>query len=367
VLQARGDAGLAHEAGLRGAAEPEQLLDRDGAIEPVVEGLVDAAEAAAAELLAARVLRSVDAIEVGVRRGRGRRRPGDVPVVDGRGQRRPRALLGRGPLDVVRLGARGRPSGPILAVRLDHATLVGREGEMSDQTLRREAMLASEAPLAARQDFIRKTYAHLAAAVFVFMALVYLIVESPLGMGITRFALGNGRLGWLAILGAFIFVGWVADRWSRSTVSPGMQYLGLGLYVAAEAVIFTPILYLCTYLTRYEGLIQTAGIITGILFAGLTAVVFLTRADFSWMRGLLAAGGLVAFGVLVTSAVFGFHLGVIYSGAVVLLAGGYILYYTSNVLHRYPIGFHVSAALALFSAVALMFWYVLRILMSSRR
>jgi FtsH-binding integral membrane protein len=50
----------------------------------------------------------------------------------------------------------------------------------------------------------------------------------------------------------------------------------------------------------------------------------------------------------------------------IALAGGYILYYTSNVLHRYPVGSHVAAALALFSAVALLFWYILRLL-SSRR
>jgi FtsH-binding integral membrane protein len=180
-------------------------------------------------------------------------------------------------------------------------------------------------------------------------------------------ALGNGRLGVLVLMGAFIGVGYIADRWSRSTTSPGMQYLGLGLYVVAEAVIFTPILFLCANLTQFDGLIATAGIITGILFAGLTAIVFLTKADFSWMRGMLWAGMLVATGIAFTSVIFGFNLGVVYSGAVVLLAGGYMLYYTSNVLHRYPIGFHVSAALALFSAVALMFWYVLRILMGSRR
>jgi len=238
---------------------------------------------------------------------------------------------------------------------------------MAEYTLHREAVLASEAPLEARRDFIKKTYAHLAAAIFGFMALEYLLVESPLGLSITRLTLGNGRMGWLAVIGAFILVGWIADRWSRSTTSPGMQYLGLGLYVAAEAVIFVPVLFLCTYLTRYDGLIATAGTITAIAFAGLTAVVFITKADFSWLRTFLWAGMLVAMGVAVASLLFGFHVGVIYSGAVVLLAAGYILYYTSNVLHRYPIGFHVAAALALFSAVALMFWYVLRILMSGRR
>jgi hypothetical protein len=237
---------------------------------------------------------------------------------------------------------------------------------MADYTLRRETVLASEAPLEARRDFIKKTYAHLAAAIFVFMGVEYLLVTSPLGMKITQLTLGNGRYGWLAVLAAFMVVGWIADRWSRSTSSSGVQYLGLAVYVVAEAVIFCPILFLCTYLTQFDGLIGTAGLITAIAFAGLTAVVFLTKADFAWMRTLLWAASFVALGVAVASLVFGFQIGIVYSAAMVLLASGYILYYTSNILHRYPIGFHVAAALALFSAVALLFWYVLRILMSRR-
>jgi len=237
---------------------------------------------------------------------------------------------------------------------------------MDDTTLRREAVLASEAPLEARRDFIKKTYAHLVAAIFAFMAIEYLLVTSPLGLKITQMTLGNGRLGWLLVLGLFIVVGAVARRWSISRASAGMQYLGLGLYVIAEAIIFVPILYICTYVTRFDGLIGTAGLITAIAFGGLTAVVFLTKADFSWMRTFLAAASLVAVGVLVASLIFGFQLGIVYCAAIVLLAAGYILYDTSNILHRYPIGFHVGAALALFADIALMFWYVLRILMSRR-
>ena len=113
-------------------------------------------------------------------------------------------------------------------------------------------------------------------------------------------------------------------------------------------------------------MIATAGLITGIVFAGLTAIVFLTKADFSWMRAMLGAAGLVLVGILVASLIFGFQLGIIYCAAVVLLAAGYILYDTSNILHKYSVSSHVAASLALFADVALMFWYVLRILMSRR-
>ena len=45
---------------------------------------------------------------------------------------------------------------------------------------------------------------------------------------------------------------------------------------------------------------------------------------------------------------------------------GYILYYTSNILHQYRTDQYVAAALALFASVALLFWYVIQIFMASR-
>jgi FtsH-binding integral membrane protein len=50
----------------------------------------------------------------------------------------------------------------------------------------------------------------------------------------------------------------------------------------------------------------------------------------------------------------------------IALAGGAILYDTSNVLHHYPEDRYVAAALELFASVALLFWYVLSFFISSR-
>jgi FtsH-binding integral membrane protein len=68
--------------------------------------------------------------------------------------------------------------------------------------------------------------------------------------------------------------------------------------------------------------------------------------------------------LIVVSIVFGFNLGVWFSALMVVMACGYILYYTSNIMHQYRTDQYVAAALALFASVALLFWYVLRILMS---
>jgi FtsH-binding integral membrane protein len=226
-------------------------------------------------------------------------------------------------------------------------------------------MIAAEAPASERVAFIRKTYLHLGGAVLAFIALEAALLNSPLAQPLVQTMLG-GRMSWLLVLGAFMLVGWVADRWARSATSPAMQYLGLGLYVVAEAIIMLPLLYVAAYFSKDPNIIAKAGVLTGLVFVGLTGTVFLTRRDFSWLRPALTIAGFAALGLIVVSLLFGFTLGTLFAAVMVVVAAGYILYYTSNVLHHYPVGSHVAAALTLFSSVALLFWYLLRIFMDRR-
>jgi hypothetical protein len=154
----------------------------------------------------------------------------------------------------------------------------------------------------------------------------------------------------------------VADGWARSAISLSKQYMGLGLYVFAQAFIFVPMLFIARRMD--PGIIPTAAVATLGLFGALTLVVFVTRKDFSFMRSILMFGGVAAMGLIVCAILFNFSLGPIFTVAMIALACGYILYDTSNVLHHYRIGQHVAASLALFAAVALLFWYILRLFMS---
>jgi hypothetical protein len=227
--------------------------------------------------------------------------------------------------------------------------------------------IAAQASVDERTDFIRKTYLHLAGAVFAFTGLEAVLLNVP-GLSDNLMALlSASRYGWLLVIGAFVLVSYVADKWARSEASPGMQYLGLGLYVAAEAVIFLPLLYIASRF--YDAsVIPTAGAATMVVFTGLTGIVFVTGKDFSFLRTALWMGGLVAMGCVVASIIFPqFALGIVFSFAMVGLASGYILYDTSNVLHHYRIGQHVAASLALFASVALLFYYILRIVMQFSR
>ncbi len=213
----------------------------------------------------------------------------------------------------------------------------------------------------ARASFINRTYNHLMGAIVLFTLIEVGLFQSGVAESIAGVLLGGS---WLLVLGAFMLVSWFASRVSLSSESKGAQYAALGGFVVAESIIFVPMLWLANQYA--PGAIQSAAIVTLIGFAGLTAVAFVTRKDFSFMRGMLMWGGVVAMVAIVGGILFGFELGTWFSVAMIGFAGAAILYDTSNVLHHFPEDRYVGAALQLFASVALMFWYVLRLFMSSR-
>lgn len=217
----------------------------------------------------------------------------------------------------------------------------------------------------ARAAFIRRTYGHLAGAVGAFIVLEYLLITSPVADVMLRFAFGTSY-GWLGVLAAFMLCGWLARGLAANVASVPLQYTGLALYVVAEALIFLPLIYLALSMSDAT-LLPTAGILTLGLFGGLTMIAFTTRTDYSFLGGVLTLGGFIALGLIVCSVLFGFELGLVFSAGMVILAGAAILYDTSKIIHTYNTNQHVGAALELFASVALLFWYVLRILMRARR
>jgi FtsH-binding integral membrane protein len=224
--------------------------------------------------------------------------------------------------------------------------------------------IAANAAVDERADFIRKTYAHLLGAVLAF-AVIEAILIKTVAPAYVNWLFGFGQFAWLFVLGGMIFVSYIADRWARSDTSQNLQYAGLTLYVVAEAVLFMPLLYIASELEllRGQSIIATAGIITLILFGGLTAVVWITGANFSWMRNLLFVAGIAAFGAILCSIFMGFSLGIWFTAAMIAFACGWILYDTSAVMHDYRVGQHVAASLQLFASVMLLFWYVIRFVM----
>lgn len=224
--------------------------------------------------------------------------------------------------------------------------------------------VVAEAPASERATFIRKTYAHLAGALLVFAGIEAMLLQTPLANFMMKFAMGS-QMGWLAVIGAFMLVSWVAQSWAQSGSSQTMQYAGLGLYVVAEAVIFLPLIAFAARVA--PDAIGSAAVVTLALFLGLTGVVVVTRTDFSFLKGILTVSFFVALAAIVASAIFGFALPtVLFASLMVLLAGGAILYQTSQIMLNYRTDQHVGAALGLFASVAMMFWYVLQLFLSRR-
>ena len=222
-------------------------------------------------------------------------------------------------------------------------------------------IVVDQASVIDRAEFIRKTYTHMALAILAFIVVEAILLRWS-GAQKLVYTMVRGY-NWLIVLGVFMGVSWLADKWARSSTSKQMQYAGLGLYVLAEAFIFLPLLYVAKNFAG-ESVIGSAGFVTLGLFAGLTFVVFSTRKDFSFLRNILGVGGFVALGIIVASIMFGFTLGVLFAGIMVAFAAGAILYTTSNIIHHYRTDQYVAAALSLFASVMLLFWYILQIFMS---
>lgn len=220
-----------------------------------------------------------------------------------------------------------------------------------------------------RVAFLRRTYAHLGIALLAWAGLSAGILRfsTDLSARFSYWALSSGT-HWLLIIGAFMVIGYIADRLAESESSRALQYLGLGLTVGAWSFLLQPLLWVVAIKAGPDGrsLLLQAGLITAAIFIGLTLTVFLTRKDFSFLRSALTIGTFAAFGVIIASIAFGFSLGALFSGVMILLMAGYILYQTSQVMEHFRPTQHVAAALMLFSTVATLFWYVVRLLLASR-
>ena len=231
---------------------------------------------------------------------------------------------------------------------------------MSQMTYAHPGLMAANAGTTERMAFIRRTYLHLFGAIFIFTAIEAMIFASGAAATIAQAMMGS----WILVLVAFIGVSFLANWWATRDTSPALQYAGLGLFIGVEALIFLPLLYLAVAQGGGTDVIVSAGSVTAILCGLVTIFVFVTKKDFSFMGWALRLCMIGALILIVLAVLFGWPLGAWFSGLMVVLGLGYLLYETSNVLHRYRTDQHVAASLALFASVMLVFYYVLRLFMS---
>lgn len=213
-----------------------------------------------------------------------------------------------------------------------------------------------------KASFYRKTYLHVAMAIlaFVFVETALLVTAGDFIVSL----LATNKMVWLFVIGGMWLGSMLANRWTMSQ-SRSVQYAGLAFYVLLEAIVFSPMIIMAVAYSGGEMLLQAA-VITLMLFIGLTGVALTSKKDFSFLRSIIIIGGFISLGLVVAGIIFGFNLGLWFSVGMVFLAGASILYETNQLKNFYTPNQYVGASLQLFSSIMLLFWYVLRILMSRK-
>ena len=238
-----------------------------------------------------------------------------------------------------------------------------------------------------RVAFLRRTYAHLGVALIAFALITAGMMRYMPETSLKLSGLGGGSaMGMLLVLGLFVVVSIGAQRLAQSETSRALQYVGLGLITVVWSVLVQPMIwYALIRLGNQSAFIGADGsihayisplaattileatILTIEIFTGLTLTVFLTKKDFSFMGGALRLAMFAVIGVAIVAIIFGFQLGVLYSGVIVLLMAGYILYETSLVMSYFRPTQHVAAALMLFTTIVTLFIHLLRIMTEMNR
>ena len=209
-----------------------------------------------------------------------------------------------------------------------------------------------------RAEFIWKCYAHVIGAILAFAAIEAYLFNAGIAERIARPMLEN----WWMVFGAFILVSWGATHVAHRLESRTSQYAAFAVFIVAEALVFSPMLFMA-YLIE-PGLVDSAAGVTLLGSGGLIATAMITRKDFSFLRGILVWGFMLALIAIIASFIFGFQMGTWFSLAMIGFAGAAVLYDTSNIMHHYPEDRYVAASMALFASIAMMFWYILRLFMS---
>lgn len=238
--------------------------------------------------------------------------------------------------------------------------------------------VVADAPAADRAAFFRRTYGLVAIGFAAFAALLAIFFVGFDRQEGIAFALFSGLFSMMRSLGGWSILLVMLAFWGATTVaqslafnrsSRGTQYAGLGLYVVLEALIFIPLIGYVILSTKGNAstVLVPAGIVTGGMIAGLTALVFMTNLDFSFLKVAIILGSFAALAIVLVAAIAGLSLGAWFSIAMIVLMATVILYQTNEIKNTLETDQHVAAAFILFSSFVTLLFYVIRFFAGGRR
>jgi len=228
--------------------------------------------------------------------------------------------------------------------------------------------IVADAPAADRAAFFRRTYGLVAASFGAFAVTLYALFVSGIAETFMRSIAGVGNWGMLGVMVLFWVGTTAAQSLAFSRASRLAQYAGLGLYVLLQALIFVPLIYYTAIVTKGNPgeILIPACMATGALVVALTAVVFMTNLDFSFLKVAIVIGSICALGIIVVSLFAGWSLGAWFSIAMIVLMATVILYQTNEVKNTMETDQHVAAAFVLFSSFVTLLFYVIRLFAGRR-
>ncbi len=229
-----------------------------------------------------------------------------------------------------------------------------------------ERGFAISAALDSRMAFVRRTYAHLLGELAAVALVTVIALRTPALASLATAMLGNT----LIYVASFFGVSLLTRAMLAGQKSIGVQYAAAALWVFFLGLLVTPFAMWAKIQTGSYAIMGEGAILTGCVFTGITAYVFLTKKDFSFLGGALWMIGWIAFGLGIILSIFGGfgnQLALLYSCGMVLLLGGWVLYDTSRVLHHRHVNEHVAASVDLLVDFVYMFIYIVSILLRSRR
>lgn len=220
-----------------------------------------------------------------------------------------------------------------------------------------ERGFAIDAAVDERLGFLRRTYLHL------LLELCAIALVTSVAIRVPAVLENSTLLGVVGLVGILFLV----PRLLARGASRASQYVASALCVGFYGVLLTPLAYYVHLRFGSYALLGHAFVITACIFAGLTAYVFVTRKDFSAWGGALTMVTLGLLGFAVVSLFFG-GLGAnpLFSIVVIVVMSGWVLYDTSQILHRYHVDQYVAASVALLIDFVNIFYRVALLLMRSR-
>ncbi|MEI8135426.1 MAG: Bax inhibitor-1/YccA family protein [bacterium] len=211
----------------------------------------------------------------------------------------------------------------------------------------------------ARLAYIRKVYTYFSFAIFAGVAGAIIAMNT----GLVFFSVQHPFIGMIAFIAMAFFA-------SSSASNPTRAVPTLLGFTFLSGVIISPSLYAIAHgYIRGSGVatIYDALFLTSLVFGALTAYVFITKKDFSYMGASLTIGLFMVIGISVVNIfIQSSTVDLALSSIIVILFSGFILYDTSRILknaHEIP---PTLAALNLYLDFLNLFMAILRLLSRSR-